>query len=115
MSYRLFSATSIPGLAQEIVADGCLPYSDATGGLLKTKPILTAQIAQIPAGCQAIRKHCLWCCGDQYSEVERCIEVTCPLFRFRFGMSPSCAAKEGKPVNPKTTLRGGVLYLAENS
>ena len=32
-----------------------------------------------------IRKYCLNCCGDQWSEVEKCPTIECEFHRFRFG------------------------------
>lgn len=34
---------------------------------------------------KAVRKYCLWCCGEQPEEVKLCPSVDCPLYKLRFG------------------------------
>ena len=106
--------------SRAIAQNAQTPASDTTPTLLKIKGQLQTgmeQIARQETCCESIRKHCVWCCGgESYKEVELCVEPSCPLFRWRFGSRPTTAKKLGKPVNPKTILRGDVLYLAsENS
>lgn len=35
-----------------------------------------------------IRKHCLWCCHNQPSEVRLCTVIDCSLYPYRFGSNP---------------------------
>lgn len=51
---------------------------------------------------KVIRRHCLECCGNSPTEVERCSCPDCLLWPWRFGMRPETAAKHGKPVDPET-------------
>lgn len=39
-------------------------------------------------GLKAIRAKCLDCCGDNASEVRKCVCVTCPLWPLRMGAQP---------------------------
>jgi len=34
---------------------------------------------------KSIRKFCLWCCDNQYTEVEQCTVTDCEFHSFRFG------------------------------
>lgn len=89
----------------------CLP---STPAILDANCPVHASGEDMPrrvGACVAIRKHCLDCCGGSQKEVELCVEPSCPAYRYRFGMGPATAAKQGKLVNPKTRLTAGVLYL----
>lgn len=33
---------------------------------------------------KCIRKYCLWCCNEQYKEVQLCTDDKCSLFYYRF-------------------------------
>ncbi len=37
---------------------------------------------------KAIRKKCLECCGNHYSEIRHCEIIDCPLFPYRLGKRP---------------------------
>ena len=37
---------------------------------------------------RAVRRYCLWCCGDQANEVRLCPSQGCPLHDWRFGRKP---------------------------
>lgn len=45
-------------------------------GLLKSTPL------------KAIRARCRDCCGEQASEVRKCVAIDCPLWPFRMGGNP---------------------------
>ncbi len=49
---------------------------------------------------KAIRQHCLACSGNERKEVDLCPIEDCPLWPYRFGVSPSTAEKRGKRVVP---------------
>ena len=46
-----------------------------------------------PSATRAIRQHCLWCCGNSSYEVSLCVEPSCPLYRWRFGVRPETRAR----------------------
>jgi hypothetical protein len=46
---------------------------------------------------KAIRAKCLDCCGNQYSEVEKCTVKACALHPFRFGKNPYRSKRELSP------------------
>lgn len=48
----------------------------------------------------AIRRNCRECCGGVAQEVSLCTSKRCPLWPFRFGISPLTAQKQGRSVNP---------------
>ena len=48
-----------------------------------------------------IRAKCLDCSGQSYKEVELCPIPDCPLWPYRFGMSPQRAKRNGKVVEPE--------------
>jgi len=41
-----------------------------------------------PPPLKAIRTYCLWCCNDQWREVELCPAEDCPMWPYRFGRKP---------------------------
>jgi hypothetical protein len=51
---------------------------------------------------QAIRRHCLECCGGSHYELAKCCCPDCILWPFRFGMRPETAAEHGRPVDRDT-------------
>jgi hypothetical protein len=48
---------------------------------------------------QAIRRKCLDCCCDSYTEVENCTTNDCALWTRRFGKRPDTAKRKGKKVD----------------
>ena len=54
---------------------------------------------------KAIRKNCLDCSGNSSKEVELCVIPECPLYPFRFGISPDTAAKKGKDIEQKKGVK----------
>ena len=40
---------------------------------------------------RAIRKKCLWCCGDSRTEVKLCPASGCPIWEYRMGKRPKAA------------------------
>ncbi len=54
----------------------------------------------------AVRAHCMMCCGWQSKEVELCMAPDCPLFAYRFG------APEGAEDEPEATQTPEVVRLA---
>ena len=49
---------------------------------------------------EAIRRHCVECCGDNAKEVRRCQCPDCKLWPYRFGIRPDTARERGLPVGP---------------
>ena len=49
---------------------------------------------------RAIRCNCRECCGGSDTEVRFCTSKRCPLWPFRFGISPLTAQRQGRNVNP---------------
>lgn len=49
----------------------------------------------------AIRKHCVWCCGDNDQEVRLCPDSTCPLWPFRHKCNPDKAIARGLAADPE--------------
>ena len=43
---------------------------------------------------KAIRKHCIFCCGDQIKEVKHCQVKDCALYSYRMGHRPPKAQNE---------------------
>ena len=65
---------------------------DPTGKFATGKnPLLLGAGALVEAGLlkstplKAIRAHCRDCCGEQPSEVRKCVAIDCPLWPFRMG------------------------------
>lgn len=50
-----------------------------------------------------IRKKCLQCCCGSTKAIKYCSVVDCPLWRFRFGLSPKTALRKygGKLLDPR--------------
>jgi len=67
-------------------------------GILKKHPRMAAR-ARNGSTMAAIRLKCLDCVCDSPSEVTRCHITACPLWPYRFGMSPARAAKKGHSVS----------------
>ena len=59
-----------------------------------------------PTPVKSIRKYCLWCSGDSYSEVKQCVITDCPLFPYRLGKSPNRVRGGGGIRSQKHPTRG---------
>lgn len=53
---------------------------------------------------RAIRRKCLWCCGDSRQEVRLCPATQCPLWPLRMG-----TGHEGTPLSPLAAIRAKCL------
>lgn len=70
------------------------PHEADAGNLIGRDPrtISAAEFEQhlpdAPVGLQAIRAKCVDCAGGSFSEVLKCVAVTCPLWPLRMGTKP---------------------------
>lgn len=53
-----------------------------------------------PSFLKTINRYCGNCIGSR-QQVKNCSIVDCPLWPFRFGMTPATARKQGKRVDPE--------------
>jgi hypothetical protein len=81
------------GAEIEIIKVGRVKRRDDTQASLFDEKDKQKRIRVIkPNYLSAIRNHCLWCCGDNRSEVSLCTEPDCPLFSFKTGHKPKIEA-----------------------
>lgn len=64
--------------------------------IIRTKDCGTEEVSLTPV--RAIRKFCVECMGFSVYEIPRCTSPLCPLYPFRMGKNPSCAARK-PPAN----------------
>lgn len=55
----------------------------------------------IKSPLKAIRKYCLWCCGESALEVRLCPAYDCPLHPFRFGRKPKKVSSALKAIKER--------------
>lgn len=58
---------------------------------------------KIKTAMQHIRKKCLDCCCNKFTEVDMCTAVACPLYPFRHGKHPSTMLRK----EPEKEVSGG--------
>ncbi len=86
------------------------PHKEDAGQLIGCDPRdlpveLLRQLGAPTSPSKAARAMCLGCCGNQPSEVRKCVAVKCPLWSYRMGMSPF-HARRSIPENTPAHLAG---------